>query len=97
MRIRNEKFKKIPSFIRTTMLASLLRRSLVTVTSPAVSSSASAAAAAAARGVRIVTLSSPETLNAMTPAMGKRFKETIRELGQEKDLRAVVLQGEGKV
>lgn len=46
--------------------------------------------------VAILTFDDPERLNAMTEAMGHSLEACLRELGQDGELRAVVLTGAGR-
>jgi enoyl-CoA hydratase len=45
--------------------------------------------------VATVTLNNPERLNALTKAMWTSLRDTMRELGADRDLRCIVLRGAG--
>ncbi len=47
-------------------------------------------------GISRITLNSPSTLNAMDDAMASEFKTLIEELRLRKDLRVLILSGEGR-
>lgn len=46
--------------------------------------------------IAVVKLTDPARGNAMSPEMGRQFKETVSQLNDNKELRAVVITGEGK-
>lgn len=50
-----------------------------------------------ADGVGTVTLNRPEKRNAMTPAMDRTMRESIRALDADEDVRAIVVTGAGDV
>lgn len=43
-----------------------------------------------------LTLNNPDSLNAMTPAMGEAIQKVVPEINQKKDLRVVILSGAGR-
>lgn len=47
-------------------------------------------------GVATVTLNRPERLNAMTPEMRNRYLATLRDLGDDDDVGAIVVTGAGR-
>eukprot|EP01135_Chromosphaera_perkinsii_P009869 Nk52_evm1s1943 gene=Nk52_evmTU1s1943 len=46
--------------------------------------------------VGILTLNRPSRLNSLSPKMGEEILDLTRQLGEDKDVRAVVLTGEGR-
>lgn len=46
--------------------------------------------------VATLTLNDPERLNAMSVAMGREFKNSVRCLGRDKNIRVVILTGAGR-
>jgi len=49
-----------------------------------------------ARGIATLTLNQPDKHNAMSATMIAELTDVVKELGQDKNVRAVVLTGEGK-
>ena len=47
-------------------------------------------------GIVRLTLNSPETRNAMTPAMGEAIRQAVAEINEDRDARVVVVSGAGK-
>ena len=50
-----------------------------------------------ADGVATITLNRPDKRNAMTPAMDRTMRESIRALDADESVRAVVVTGAGDV
>jgi enoyl-CoA hydratase/carnithine racemase len=53
-------------------------------------------AAGSDTGVRVVKFNNPAKLNALTVDIGNEFNATMKELGKDKSVRAIVLTGEGR-
>lgn len=49
-----------------------------------------------ADGIATVTLNRPETLNAITPDMGRRYVDLLRQADADPDVRAIVVTGAGR-